>query len=119
MNNSINNNLNSEPNISAIISQDSFSNLEPDLKNLVITTISKQKTQEKSAGKFGVFFGTEPSMVSMNIGLVICGLLFIILVVDLIHSLRTNNEINIDLIKTILPTFTLYLGYLFGKSPKE
>lgn len=119
MTNGLNNNFANGQELPYMINQSGFSELSPELQDKCIDSVSQEILQTKSAGKFGIFFGTEPSIASMNIGLTICGLLFVILVIDLVHSLSTGSGLNIDLIKTILPTFTLFLGYLFGKSPKE
>lgn len=114
--NGVNTNLGKGDPITTLVGSDNFLNLDSDLQNKIIETIADGKAQQ--GGIMGRFLGTEPTNVSMHIALILCGVLVVLLGIDFIHAYKTEQQINMDLVSTIIPVVTLSLGYIFGRGSK-
>lgn len=113
MGNGVNQNLNGADPIAVIMESENFLNLDKNLQNKIIDTVYNDK--EKDGGVMGKFLGNKPTNASMNICLILCVLLIVILLVDIIHSYFVGESINMELINTVIPVITLFMGYIFGK----
>ena len=113
MGNGVNQNLNGNDPIAVIMQSENFLNLDQNLQNKIIDTVYSDK--EKDGGVMGKFLGNKPANASMNICLILCVLLIIILLVDIIHSYCVSEDINMELVNTVVPVITLSMGYIFGK----
>ncbi len=111
--NSVNTNLSKEDSISALVGSENFLSLDFELQNKIINSVTEEKV--KKGGLMGKLLGTELTNVSMHIALILCGLLVILLGVDFAHAYTTQKDINMDLVRTIIPVVTLSIGYMFGK----
>ena len=109
----LNQKINDHDSISTILSSDNFLNLDTNIQNRIIDTVDTDK--EKDGGTMGKFLGTNSSNAAMHIALIICGLLLLIIIIDMFHSYYINSNINMELINLIIPVVTLSLGYIFGK----
>lgn len=115
--NELNTKLNTEDPMVSLIGSETFLNLDSDLQNKIIDTMTQSKAQ--SGGTMGKFLGTKTANVSMHIALILCGLLIALLGLDFVHAYCTGQAINMDLVNTIVPVVTLSLGYIFGKGSSE
>ena len=113
MANGINQNLNGADSITSIIGSETFLSLDTDIQNKIIDTVHNDK--EKDGGVMGKFLGTKPANASMHIGFILCILLVLLIVIDFIYSYIVGQSVNMDLVNTIIPVITLFLGYIFGK----
>ena len=109
----LNQKINDHDSISTILSSDNFLNLDTNIQNRIIDTVHTDK--EKDGGTMGKFLGTNSSNAAMHIALIICGLLLLIIIIDMFHSYYINSNINMELINLIIPVVTLSLGYIFRK----
>lgn len=107
------NQISNNENITDIISSDGFDKLESNLQGKIIDSV--QTVKEKDGGYLGRFLGVKASNVSMNIVFLVCIMLMLYLFVDMIHAYIVSESINIELVKTIIPAFTLIIGFIFGK----
>lgn len=114
--NGVNTNLGKDDTLTTLVSSENFLSLDSDLQNKIINTIADEKV--KKGGFMGRFLGTEPTNVSMHIALLLCGILIVLLAIDFFHAYRTEQQINMDLVNTIIPVVTLSLGYIFGRGSK-
>lgn len=113
MNNTINSSLANNDTLNNIISNENFSQLNPQLQNTIITAVNDNKA--KDGGFLGKLLGLKPINIAMNIALLICVLLILIVIIDTLHAYHIDKSINIELINIVLPVVTLSLGYIFGK----
>ena len=111
--NTLNSELNTDKSLPALISSENFLNLDKNLQNKIIESVSQETA--KKGGWMGKFLGTNSTNASMHIALILCGLLILLLAIDFFHSYHIETDINMDLVGTIIPVVTLSLGYIFGK----
>lgn len=111
-------NRNNDDSIINVISSDGFSCLPDELQKITINSI--RENREKDGGFMGKFFGIKKENAAMNIAVTICILLLLLCGIDVIHSIFSDDEMNMNLVNTIIPVISLALGFIFGKgSSKE
>lgn len=113
MGSTVNQNLNELDSISSVVNSENFVNLDPNIQNKIIDTMHNDR--EKGGGLIGKLLGNKLINASINMSFIICIFFMVMMVIDLVHSYRVNENINMDLINIIVPVIMTSIGYIFGK----
>lgn len=102
--------------LASLLESDSFLKLDPEIQKQIISTV-KADTQ-KSGGLLGKLLGTKRDNLTIHAILIICLTLLVLIIFDNLHAYFTGTNINMELIKIIIPVITLAIGYIIGNSTK-
>lgn len=119
MGNHINQDFNTTNKLSGIIKTKNFSVLDKEMQRSIINNIVESEEKKHGAGFLGKFLGTNVQNAVIHVGFLICAALILIMAIDCVVACAKNRDINIELLKMIIPVITLYLGYIFGKNSKQ
>lgn len=97
------------------IPEKSFNKLNDELKTIVLNGNNNSRIQDKEAGIFGKFLGSNTKNASIHVALILCIILLTICIFDMSHSFFTGKSITSDIWNLVFPIITLSLGYIFGK----
>ncbi len=100
--------------ITTLVGTKSFAKLDADIQKNLIDTVTTLKQIE--SGKMGEILGTKMPNMAVYSAFLLCRYLLIFAGVSMFISWCCGETFNLELIKIIIPVFTMSLGYMFGKS---
>ena len=100
--------------LSGLVDSKKFSNLDPDIQKNLIEKVTTFKQIE--SGKMAYFLGTKMPNMSIYSAFIICCILLLLTGIDLFISKICCKNLDLELIKIIIPVITMSLGYMFGNS---
>lgn len=82
-------------------------------KNFIDNVLSRQI----EGGFMGKFLGTKMPNMSVYSAFLFCLALLVFVIIDMCFLVCSGKScLNMDLMKMIIPVFTMSLGYMFGKN---
>lgn len=114
MEDKLNTDSNFNPKINGI-PEKSFSGLNDEQKNIVLTGNNSVQDKSVDGGKIGKIIGTNPQNASINIALILSCIMLIFCGLDILHFFCKDTELTEYIWDKGIPIITLSLGYIFGK----
>ncbi len=101
-------------NLANLVDSENFLTLDIDIQKNLIDKVAIQKQTE--SGEMGKLLGTKMPNMAVYSAFLLCRYLLIFAGVSMLISWYCGESLNFELIKIIIPVFTMSLGYMFGKS---
>ena len=100
--------------IPALVGSKGFSKLDANIQKNLIDSVTTLKQIE--SGKMGKLLGTKMPNMAVYSAFLLCRYLLIFAGFAMFISCICCEPFNLELIKIIIPVFTMSLGYMFGKA---
>lgn len=101
-------------NLANLVDSENFLTLDIDIQKNLIDKVAIQKQTE--SGEMGKLLGTKMPNMAVYSAFLLCRYLLILAGISMLISWCCGETFNLELIKIIIPVFTMSLGYMFGKS---
>lgn len=101
------------------ISQESFTSLNDEQKNIVLNGNNLIHEKEKDSGSIGKLLGANPKNAAIHFAFIVCAIILVFCFIDLIQSFCPERKITSEVWDALVPIITLALGYVFGRGSDE